>query len=429
MEVDSILRLAVVLLLLFLSGFFSSVESAYFSLTKGEIDRLGESGDPRARRVVKLMRRPQALLAAILTANTIVNTAIAALTALLAVELAEYWNINVNIAVIVDVILITAIILFFGELIPKLQALRNPTAWALRTASLVEIVKIVSSPIAVPLAGFAGNIAKLFGIERNKMLALSEEELRALVQVGHKHGALDSEERDMIHSIFEFGDTIAREVMVPRMDMVAVEKGTALDELLSIVRQYGHSRLPVYDGKVDNIIGVVHVKELLAAVAEPELFDLTRHLRPAYFVPEEKKIDDLLREFQSEKVHMAVVVDEYGGTSGIVTLEDIIEEIVGEIQDEFDKEQPLIQNLDEKALIVNGKTPIYDLNEHLKSVIIEESDAYDTVAGYVYSRLGRVPRRGDQFEHNGYKFQVEELFGKRIVRVKIERLETNFSDV
>ncbi len=429
MEIDSIIQLAVVFLLLLLSGFFSSVESAYFSLSHSEIDRLCESNNLRAKRVAQLLKYPQTLLAAILTANTIVNTAIAALTAIIAVKIANYLNINTYIVIVIQVIVITSVILFFGELIPKLQALRDPTGWALKTVNSVRIIKIITSPIAIPLAAFSANLAKLFGIEKHKVLTLSDEELKALVQVGHKHGALDYEERKMIYSIFEFGDTIAREVMVPRMDMVAVDKGTSFDELLAIVRQFGHSRLPVYESKIDNIIGIVHVKELLAVVDEKENFDITKHIRPAFFVPEEKKIDDLLKEFQSEKVHMAIVVDEYGGTSGLVTLEDIIEEIVGEIQDEFDKEQPLIQKINEKTIIVNGKTPIYDLNAYINTTLIEESDAFDTVAGFVYSRLGRVPRRGDQFEHNGYTFQVEELHGKRIIKVKIEQKDDNYSNV
>jgi CBS domain containing-hemolysin-like protein len=232
----------------------------------------------------------------------------------------------------------------------------------------------------------------------------------------------------MIHSIFELGDTIVREVMVPRIDMTSVSSEATLQEILAIVSQHGHSRIPVYDKNIDNIIGIIHVKDLLLAAQNPDSFNLSKTVRKVYVVPEEKKVDDLLREFQKEQVHMAIVLDEYGGTAGLVTLEDIIEEIVGEIQDEYDKEQPLSVFIDERTVIASGRLSIYDLNQVFGHELVEESDAYDTVGGFVYSQLGIVPRRGDEFESNGYIFKVEELLGRRISRIKIEKSEALFND-
>jgi len=432
LDVEIWLRLAVIVLLLALSAFFSSVESAYFSLSRAVLDRLRDLSDPRARRVVRLMDDPRRLLSTILTGNTVVNTAAAAIAALLAADLAIEWGFSPNIAVAAEVLIVTVLILVVSEVTPKLLALRDPERWALSSSAAVKVARQMLSPLAVPLAWVTGYLSQAFGIERHSTLAMSEEEIRALIQVGHEHGALEIEEREMIHSIFEFGDTTTREVMVPRIDMVVVEKGVSLDELLKTVASRGHSRIPVYDEKVDNIIGLIYAKDLLKVGAHggaPDMFDLMSLLRPAYFIPEEKKIDDLLREFQAEKIHMAIVVDEYGGTAGLVTMEDIIEEIVGEIQDEYDREQPLSRRLDDKTILASGRIGISDLNEQLGFELIPDSDAYDTLAGFIYSQLAEVPHKGQEFEFQGYRFNIEEVLGKRISRVRVTHEEGLFEDV
>jgi len=426
--IDVWLRLGVILLLLILSAFFSSVESAFFSLGRGVLERMMASSDPRERRVARLMSEPRLLLASILTGNTIVNTTAAAIAALLTVDVAAFWGWDSNLAVAIEVVVATIIILYFAELIPKLQALRDAESWAKNSSFAVLLTKWFFYPIARPLAAMAGGLGKMFGVEQRQTIGMTEEEVRALVQVGHEHGALEPDEQKMIHSIFELGDTIAREVMVPRIDIIAAKKGASLENLIDLITTRGHSRVPVFDGTIDNVIGVVHVKDLLSASQDPVGFDLSDHLRKPYFVPEEKKIDDLLREFQSEKVHMAIVTDEYGGTAGLVTLEDVIEEIVGEIQDEYDKEQPLFTRLDERTLVANGKLPIYDLNELLGYELVEENDAFDTLAGFVYNQLGAVPKRGDQFDLKGYRITVEELIGRRITRVRVLKEENLFQD-
>lgn len=426
---DIWLQIAAILVLFGLSAFFSSVESAYFSLSRATLERMGASTQAGERRVARLMSDPRLLLTAVLTGNTIVNTAAATIAALATVDLAESFGWNVNLAVGIEVILITILMLYFAELIPKLQALTHAEKWAAQTSLLVQAAKYILYPISRPLAGFTTGLGRMFGVEPGQSLGMSEEEVRALVQVGHEHGALELDEQKMIHSIFQLGDTIAREVMVPRIDVVGVRRGANLDELIEIIKRHGHSRLPVYEGTIDNIIGVIHVKDLLAASQSPADFELSEHMRKPFFVPEEKKIDDLLRDFQSAKVHMAIVTDEYGGTSGLVTLEDVIEEIVGEIQDEYDRESPLATRVDDKTIIANGKLPIYDLNEMLGYQLIEESDAFDTLGGLVLNRLGVVPRRGDHFDEKDYGFTVEEVIGRKITRVKIVKEESPFENV
>jgi len=429
LDVDLWIRLAIVLFLLALSAFFSSVESAYFSLSRTILDQFSESADPRARRVARLLSKPRRLLASILTGNTIVNTAAAAITALVASDLAIRNEMNPNLAVGIQIVLVTIIILIFCELLPKLFALRNPQKWALSSSRVIQLGCLILSPISLPLSSLTVFMSQLFGVEKYSVLAMSEEEIRALVQVGHEHGVLELEERKMIHSIFEFGETCAREVMVPRIDIVTVKKDASFDEITETMVECGHSRIPVYDDKIDNIIGMIYAKDLLAMSHDPNRFNLTKLLRSTYFIPEEKKIDELLREFQQDKIHIAIVVDEYGGTAGLVTMEDIIEEIVGEIQDEYDTEQPLIRQEDERTIIASGSISISDLNEWIKLEIIPDNEAYDTLAGFVYSQLGEVPDKGREFEYDDYRVVVEEVADKRITRVRIEKVKGVFGNV
>lgn len=413
-----------------LAAFFAGVESAYFSLSRSDLERMASSTDARERRVSHLMDEPRLFLATVLTGNTIATTAAASIAALITVDLCAQYGFDPKWAVAVEVVAVTLLVLYLSELIPKLQALRYPEKWSRRTSYILWLVQGVLYPIAWPLARVTGWFGKLFGIEQHSLVGMSEEEIRALVSVSHEHGAIETEEREMIHSIFRLGDTIASQVMVPRIDMVSVEKSASLDEVARKIIEQGHSRVPVYDGTIDNIIGVIHVKDLLKASQSPESFRLQDYVRKPHFVPEQKSIDELLREFQSEKVHLGIVVDEYGGTSGMVTLEDIIEEIVGEIQDEYDREQPMATRLEDSDVIVaNGLMPIHELNQMAGFELVEESEAFDSLGGFVYSQLGVIPKRGDSFSANGYLYTVEEILGRRITRIRIAKEEGVFEDV
>ena len=428
MDIFIWLRLLVILGLLGLSAFFSSVESAYFSLSRSTLAKFLESEDPRSKRVARLLSDPNRLLATILTGNTIVNTAAAAIAALIAMQVAPLMGINHNIAVLLQILLVTIVILYFAEIIPKLFALRNAERWAIRSSSSLRLFCFLLSPLALPLSRMNIGLAQLFGVEKHRVQEMTEGEIRALIQIGHERGALELEERKMIHSIFEFGDTIVREVMVPRIDMVTVEKNATYDEILRSIVENGHSRIPVYEEKVDNIIGMIYAKDLLKVANDPAGLRIKELLRPAYFVPEEKKIDDLLHEFQTEKIHIAIAVDEYGGTAGLVTMEDIIEEIVGEIQDEYDSEQPMVRRIDENTIAASGRISIDDLNEWLNRELIPDSDAYETLAGFVYSQLGEVPHKGQEFQFEDHRFVVEEVLGKRITRIRLEKIGDIFDN-
>lgn len=429
MEVNLWFKFAWIVILLLLSALFSSAESAFFSISRGSLEKLSESVDPRAKRVAKMMEDPRLLLTTILSGNTIVNTVTVVISALVALDLARIWQLNPTAVMVVEVIAISIILLIIAEIIPKLIALKYSENWAIRSSAIMTFFSVILIPIAGPISWFTLKLAKIFGVEQHGVLAMSESEIRSLVEVGHEHGELELEERQMIHSIFEFGDTAVREIMIPRIDIVVVDSGIKLDELKKTIVERGHSRLPVFSETIDNIIGLIYAKDLLAKEVVSKDFDMKKLIREAYFVPEEKKIDDLLSEFQHQKIHLAIVVDEYGGTAGIVTMEDVIEEIVGEIQDEYDSEQPLLKRIDENTVTADGRLSHSEFNEKLGFELVPESEAYDTLAGFIFSHLGVVPQNDQEFEYKGYLFVVEEVHGKRITRIKISNEGNVFKDV
>jgi putative hemolysin len=257
--------------------------------------------------------------------------------------------------------------------------------------------------------------------------ARKEEEIRSLVESETEEGVIEAEEREMIEGIFEFGETTVKEVMIPRIDMISAEMSTSYDDILELVRESRHSRIPIYEDRIDNIKGVVYVKDLLLHISSKEPWALADIMRAPYFVPETKTLGDLMAEFKHEKVHMAIVVGEYGGTSGIVTMEDIIEEIVGEIQDEYDEEEPLFQWREEgKVLIADARLDIEDLNIMFNVELPQEG--YETLGGFIYSHLGHVPSTGETLEFNNLVMAIKDIEGQRITRVRIEKRETDSSD-
>ncbi len=324
------------LVLLILSAFFSGSETAFFSLTPAQLENFKNSSKPSEKQIHKLMGFSRQLLITIVVINTAVNITIASLAALLTVKISLAFELNQKLIILLDVLVVTIVILIIGEILPKVVAVREAESYSRKAVYPISFLFYLFYPLSYSLAKFTRFLQSRTGLSE-KMVLLTEEELKTLAEVGEEHGTLQEDEKEMIHSIFEFGQTTVKEVMVPRTDMVCVESSITLARLMQLVKKKLHSRIPVYKEKIDNIIGILYVKDLLPYLnkSKREAIDLQKLVRPAYFVPEQKKIDELLREFQEEHIHMALVVDEYGGISGLVTLEDIIEEIVGEIQDEI----------------------------------------------------------------------------------------------
>jgi len=282
------------------------------------------------------------------------------------------------------------------------------------------IIYYLFIPMTFILSKLSYFMSHFLKLDKNKT-DLSEEELRDIVDVSEEGTSLHKDEKEMIQGIFEMSETFAREIMVPRTDLICVEKSTSLSQLLKINKDKNHSRIPVFDGTIDNIVGILHIKDLLPLIKKRTYtdFDIMKLVNEPYFVPEQKKGNELLREFRTERIHMAVVVDEYGGTSGIVTLEDVIEEIVGEIQDEYDKEAPQINKIDDNNYLVSGSILIDDLNEEL-NLNIPEEEGIDTLAGFLLGQFGSVPKTKSKISWNdGFDFIIERVYSRRIERVRI----------
>jgi putative hemolysin len=422
LEVESWIYLIVFLTLVLFSAFFSGSESAYFSIPQIEIRHLRESKEKtsKMKRVLTLLERPRRLLLTILIGNTIVNVGAATVAALFTSQCISAGRIGKSGSLIIEIVIVTFIILIFSEVSPKIFAVKQPKRFALRVSLLLSATVKVLFPVSFVFEKLSRGVSTLLGVKKETPFA-DEEDLKTLFEVGEEDGALDRNEREMIHSIFEFSETIVKEVMIPRMDMISVEKNMSIDEVLTLVREKGHSRIPVYDEQIDTITGILFVKDLLPYMkGEREIPALVDLVRKPYFVPESKRIDELLRDFQKERIHMAVVVDEYGGTAGLVTLEDVIEEIVGEIRDEYDHEKPLVHQIDENAWLIDGKIDIEDLNETLGLQIPAEEE-YESLGGFIFSLMGRIPQDKEEVRYKNLLLIVEKVHGQRISKVRLLR--------
>jgi putative hemolysin len=413
------------LALMVLSGFFSSSETALFSLTRAQIDEIAERRDSAARLLASLLQDPRRLLIVLLTGNTIVNIAAATIAALVTGQaLGQSGNVS-WIVFVLQVLAVTLIILTLGEVLPKLTVIRDPLRWSLRVARPVTAVGWLLTPVLKVLLPFTDFVARTLGVERRR-LWVSEEEIKTLVEVGEERGVLEKSEKELIHSIFEFGDTTVREIMVPRTDMICLDVSTPLTGMLDTVHSSQHTRIPIFDGSIDNIVGILHTKDLLLHYPFDENFRLRSILRKPSFVPETKLISELLRQFQTQRLHMTIAVDEYGGTAGLVTLEDVIEEIVGEIQDEHDTEGPLWTRIDESTVDVDARLDVEAVNALLETDVIPTDQDFETLGGFLLAEIGDFPEAMTSIEFHNYTFIIEEVEAHRLGRVRIiKRSETS----
>src|SRR5204863_1124014 len=304
---------------------------------------------------------------------------------------------------------------------PKTAAVQNPIRWARVLVKPVRVAAWLLHPLIVALSAITNTLVRLMGGQmKHRGPFVTEEELRLLVNVGEEEGALEEEETDMIHSIFEFADTTVREVMIPRIDMITLESDATVDEAVDLALQGGFSRIPVYEETIDNVIGVLFTKDMLKQLREDHNSLPIRELvRPAYFVPETKKLDDLLREIRKKRTHMAIVVDEYGSVAGLVTIEDLVEEIVGDIQDEYDREERLYEKVGENEYIFDAKINIDEFNELMDTKL--DNTSYETLGGFLYAQLDKIPVVGDTIKLNNLTFTVLTTRGRRITQVCVLR--------
>lgn len=403
-------QFVLLLFLLLLSGFFSSSETALFSISRSKARYLAKLKG-RANVLINQMKaNPHRLLTTILIGNNIVNVAASALATKLALE--QFPNYAVGVATGV----MTFLILVFGEVFPKSVATRNNIFIARMVIFPLYWLSILFRPVVF----FLDFIPKLTGrIKRSP--SVTEEELITFVEVVREEGEIKEEEHRLIHRIFEFDDTNASEIMTPRADMFVIQADAPLE--LGAITDSGFTRIPVIDKTIDNVVGILNIKEVLAHQAKnKEVPNVRELMRPPYFVPEHKKLDSLLKQFQKRKTHMAIVVDEHGGISGLITLEDALEELVGDIRDETDKEEKLIVKRKNKEWVVMGKTDIEEVNEVI-GMNIHESGEYDTFSGYVLEQIGRIPTVNEEFIMGDFQVIVKSMDGNRIKEYLVRQLE------
>jgi len=412
------LYIILLLILIGISALLSAVESAISAMSRIRVRYLVEQDAPGAKALDSLLTHPSRLMTAVIIFDNAANIAAVSIATLL---ISRYLD---SFVVLVSAGIMLFIILVFGELIPKTFGTRRAESLSLRSAIMLDILSTVISPIARVLTFIANIFIKLAGGRPIKELpVVSEEEMMGIAGAGEEEGIIEEEEKELIHSIFEFGDTIVREVMVPRMDMIAVSADAPIEEVLALIIKEGHSRIPVYEDTVDNVIGIIYAKDLLIQLNKGKVdVPIKRLMRPAYYVPELKKVDELLRELQKKRLHMAVVVDEYGGTAGLVTIEDLLEEIVGEIFDEYDLEETLIEYIDERTIRMDARVHIDEANEILNAKFARND--IDTIGGFAYSLFGRIPSVGEEIKFEGFTFKVEKVIGRRISKILIVIEET-----
>jgi putative hemolysin len=406
-----VLELLALFFLVACSALLTGAEAAYFSLGRSRLKRVQGSVEAPTR----LIEHPHDLLVTLLIGITVINIGASAIAATMAGEL-----FGERFGLLAEIIGMILLLTTFGEVLPMTIAVKYPEQFLRVVHRPVSWLGALLKPVRALLAGFTTlTVRAVGGGGTTEQPELSEEELRTLVDVGASEGVVERGEREMIHKVFELEDTPVRSVMVPRTDMFCLDLETPVAEILPALRENLHSRVPVYEGSIDIIVGVLYTKDLLPYVGTglADAFDLRAHLHPPYFVPESKRADALLQEFQAKRLHMAIVVDEYGGTAGLVSLEDLLEELVGEIADEYDEPERLIQRVDDTTYRVAGKLPIEQLNTVAGLSIANEG--YDTVGGWVLDLFGRVPRKAERTETPEVVVTVEKIERTRILEVLI----------
>ncbi len=411
----------VLFVLLALSAFFSSSEIAMFSLASHRVEALREEGRRGARTLSQLKEDPHRLLVTILVGNNLVNIAMSSI----ATGLLTYYIGNGSIAVVIATIGITALVLLFGESAPKSYAIDHTEDWALRISRPLKLAEYVLWPLIILFDFLTRAVNRVSGGQSAiETSYVTRQEIRDIIETGEREGVLDEDEREMLQRTLRFNRTIAKEIMTPRLDMTAVPVDASIQEAIETCVQSGHARLPVYEGSLDNVIGIVHIRDLVrdnTYSEAPSAVDLEDVIEPTLHVPESKNVDALLTEMREERLHMVIVIDEFGTTEGLVTMEDLTEEIVGEIL-EGEEEVP-IDRIDDDSATVKGEVNVDEVNEAL-GIDLPEGEEFETIAGFIFNRAGRLVEAGEVIEFDGLDIRVEQVENTRILKARITGLES-----
>ena len=411
MDTDGVMQLIALIILVLLSAFFSSAETSLTTVNRVRLKTLAEEGNRRAKTALEVLDKYGKMLSAILIGNNIVNLSASALATTLAIHI--HFTVGIATAIL------TVVILIFGEIVPKNMAMINSEKMVLLYASMISGLMKLLTPLIFVIDSLAKGIMKLFRVDADKKTAMTENELRTYVEVGHEDGVIESEEREMIYNVFDFGDAVAKDVMIPRIDMVTVDKEATYEEVMEVFKDCMYTRIPVFEEDKDNIIGLINIKDFIL-VEDKAKFKISDILRQAYYTYEFKKTADLLVEMRQKCFNVAFVLNEYGGTAGMITLEDLLEEIVGEIRDEYDSdEEQLIQKMQDRTYLVEGSMKLSDINDELGTDL--QSEDYDSIGGLIIEHLDRVPEDGAQIvTDQGIRLQVQGVSQNRILKVIME---------
>jgi putative hemolysin len=402
-----------------LAAFFAGAETAIVFANKAHIRALAEAGNARAKSVTGLLEERDRLHSTLLLAENFFIVLAAASGTVLSMDLFA----GTALSVVVSALVSTVFVVLISKLLPKGLAAKNPDRLALLVAGPVRFVMKLLSPAARFLGGTADLFAGPGPQGMSCTAVVTEEDIKAMINLGEEGGSLKEEEKELLHKVFEFGDTLTSEAMRPRTEIVSIPATAQLQDVFSLVSEFSYSRYPVIEDTIDSVIGILYIKDILVAMSAGEVKredSIQRFIRPAYFIPENKRVSELLSEMQRERFQIAIVIDEYGGTSGLVTLEDLIEEIVGSIHDELETEEKDVEIVDEKNFVVSGQSPLDEVNELLDSNL--QSNDFNTLGGFVFGLFGRMPKVGEQLRYKNLKLEVLELEGRKINKIKIMKL-------
>ena len=397
--------------LLILSAFFSGTETAYFHIRKHRKET--------PEKIKSVLDSPQRLLVSLLTGNTIVNVSIASLAAYITAGFADDYTWSKSTLILMEVLVVSVVVLIFGEILPKMIAIKYSKEYALKMYTPLKIMMFILSPIAQGFNAITNVVIKIIPFRKEKIFD-SEEELKILAELGEEEGTLQEEESDMIQSIFDFKEKTVGEIITPRVDIVSLKSDESIDKAMDIIGERQFSKIPIYKDTIDNIKGILYAKDIIPYLmgSRPNV-NLQNLARQPFFVPETKPIDDLMEEFKLRKTSIAIVVDEWGGTEGLVTLEDVVEEVMGEIRDPYDQEESNVLKQSDGSFIVDGSITIYDLEEETDIEFPEDRD-YDTLGGFILDILTDIPQTGQQVEFNDMVFTVQTVENNRIGKIKIQ---------
>ncbi len=437
LQMGSIILLIILILV---NAYFAAAEIAYISLNDAKIDLMAKEGNKKAKKIKKMLENPSGFLATIQIGITLAGFLSSAFAAdNFASELAPIlydlvpalslatWN---NISIIVITIILSYFTLIFGELVPKRLAMKYDEKIAFATIGVIRVISIVTAPFVKFLTFSTNIVSKLFGVSGNEEEAVTEEEIRMMVDVGREKGTIDKQESQMINNVFEFNDKVVSEIMVPRNDVYAIDMNLSVSKVIDMISEdpeFRYSRLPVYDENIDEVKGIVYIKDILLSDKNKNI-KIKNLIKEAYYVPETMSVNKLFEDLRKNRKQIAVVVDEYGGTAGIVTMEDILEEIVGEIYDEYDEVKKTYEQIDENTYMLSGGMSISDVEKFI-GIDIPDGD-YDTISGYLIEELGRIPNEKEKpvIETDKAVYKVEKIEDRRIIKIKVCKIEEENED-